>query len=391
MCVLWAVLRVPFGAPMPDYWRDALQLATTGVMQQRFTPSGYPLTVALGMRLTPSHPAYGLVIEQAVLHFVLGLGLWALLRRMGTSARAALVAAVALNADPELVFSIMKVWDVSLSTLMLALAMWMLLRVLERGSQWTDCALLGAVWAFGCFDRPNEGSLLPAIGLALWWGARARRSQDVGVRRLVLGSVLLLVVAGGVYSTCSLLTYRSIRTPGNGPYNLFAGNNPYSKAALLEHLNGEPSIVEALQAEHVDMTGLTPSSAALAPVYTASVRSFARQRPLAVVDLAGVKLFTLLRPDTKLHPLASGPGLVKGVLALFVPCWAVAVLLVRLRWRRLWEQSDTLVAVVAVLYVVPFLITNADPRFRTPLDLLLAAHTVSLLWRRPQAWAVRIT
>ncbi len=385
LSAVWAVLRMPFGLPMPGYWIDALEMANTGVIRQHFTPSGYPLTVALGMLLTPGHPAYGLVAEQAVLHVLLALVLWAVMRRLGASARAALVGMVLLEMDPELVSSVMKVWDVAFSTLLLLLIALAALRVLQRGAGWMNCALLGAAWAYGCFDRPNFVSLLPALGLALWWAqgiAPARVPGGHRWARMAKAGGVLLAVAGLTYPACSMMAYRSVRTPGNGPYNLFAGNNPYSKAALLEHLNAEPSIVPALAADRVDMTGLMPDSAALDPYYRVQARAFALHRPGAEMELAGVKLFTLLRPDTKVHPLLSPSGFAKGLLALFVPCWLGVVLWCWVRHRAKWWHGDTLVMVLVVLYVLPFLVTNADPRFRTPLDLLVAAHCVSLLWRR---------
>ena len=385
LSAVWAVLRMPFGLPMPGYWIDALEMASTGVIRQHFTPSGYPLTVALGMLLTPGHPAYGLVAEQAVLHLVLALVLWAVMRRLGATPRAALVGMVLLEMDPELVSSVMKVWDVAFSTLLLLWIASGALRVLQQGAGWMNCASLGAAWAYGCFDRPNYVSLLPALGLALWWAQDTEPVRAPGRKRwirMAAAAGLLLAVAGLLYPACSMMAYRSVRTPGNGPYNLFAGNNPYSEAALLQHLNAEPSIVPALATDRVDMTGLTPDSAALDSYYRAQSRAFALHRPGKELVLAGVKLFTLLRPDTKVHRLFSAPGFAKGLLALFVPCWLGAVLWFGVRRPARWWHSDTLVVMLAVLYVLPFLLTNADPRFRTPLDLLVAAHCVSLIWRR---------
>jgi hypothetical protein len=44
--------------------------------------------------------------------------------------------------------------------------------------------------------------------------------------------------------------------------------------------------------------------------------------------------------------------------------------------------EDYLLLTVELLYVVPFLLTNSDPRFRITLDPLLLLHLVSLLYRR---------
>ncbi|HEX9198677.1 MAG TPA: hypothetical protein VF865_03905 [Acidobacteriaceae bacterium] len=43
---------------------------------------------------------------------------------------------------------------------------------------------------------------------------------------------------------------------------------------------------------------------------------------------------------------------------------------------------DWLLLAFAAAYVVPFLLTNSDPRLRTPLDALLLLFVVRLLSRR---------
>ncbi|HEY9137361.1 MAG TPA: hypothetical protein VIM67_03750, partial [Terriglobus sp.] len=104
---------------------------------------------------------------------------------------------------------------------------------------------------------------------------------------------------------------------------------------------------------------------------------YLKQHPAAQLKLIPIKLFTYLRPDTKVHPLLSGQGMVKGILALFVPAWVVILILK----RKLLDSSDYLIVLVAVVYSLPFLMTNADPRFRIPLDLLSLVHGLSLLLR----------
>jgi hypothetical protein len=41
--------------------------------------------------------------------------------------------------------------------------------------------------------------------------------------------------------------------------------------------------------------------------------------------------------------------------------------------------------VVMVVYAIPFLVTNSDPRFRAPLDILAITHGVGLLSRGTDA------
>jgi hypothetical protein len=100
---------------------------------------------------------------------------------------------------------------------------------------------------------------------------------------------------------------------------------------------------------------------------------YVRRNPFQAFKLVLLKLATLLRPDTKIHPLASLGGAVKVLLALAVPLWLTVLMATR---HNIWGLEDWLFLVFVVAYVVPFLLTNSDPRFRVPLDLLVLTHAV---------------
>jgi hypothetical protein len=46
---------------------------------------------------------------------------------------------------------------------------------------------------------------------------------------------------------------------------------------------------------------------------------------------------------------------------------------------RSFRKADVVLFVIAFSYVLPFLLTNADPRFRVPLDVLLLGQAGALL------------
>ena len=43
------------------------------------------------------------------------------------------------------------------------------------------------------------------------------------------------------------------------------------------------------------------------------------------------------------------------------------------------DRFDRLLLIVYAAYILPFLLTNFDPRFRIPLDVLLLLHSIRLL------------
>ncbi|HWZ00865.1 MAG TPA: hypothetical protein VNX17_07290 [Edaphobacter sp.] len=113
--------------------------------------------------------------------------------------------------------------------------------------------------------------------------------------------------------------------------------------------------------------------------YTRRAILFAIHNPREELKLVVLKLFTFFRPDTKLHALFSAFGLMKSFLALPVFLFLAALLF---PGRPPLAFEDKLLITFEVVYILPFLLTNSDPRFRMPLDALLLLHLASLLYRR---------
>lgn len=368
--------RLPFSVPMPDYWTDAQQLVQTGHIGRHFIPSGYPTELAVGMKLAPLHPDRGVEVVQAILQVATVFTAWWLILALGASAAAAFAGAMLFAIHPELLITVVKVWDVNLSTLLLMTIVVASLLIFRRGPLIRYAALLGAIWAFAIFNRPNYALLLPALLFVLW---RATPSAE-RVKRLPFTIAALLAVSCAVYGAISLSVYRAVIFPGNGPYNLYAGQNTFTERALLDQLNAETAIVPALQAAHMPQAAANPHDLALRPYFTHASIVFAATHPGTELRLIAVKLFTLLRPDTKLHPIETPQGWVEALIVLPVPIWMAALLYSRMR-RVPWTASDTLVGLLALLYTFPFLLTNSDPRFRMGLDALAIMHATALFSR----------
>ncbi|GAC1415248.1 MAG: hypothetical protein NVSMB62_02530 [Acidobacteriaceae bacterium] len=370
------IIRLPLTVPMPDYWTDAQQLVQIGHITRHFIPSGYPTELAVGMKLAPLRPERGVEVVQAVLQVATVLTAWWLILELGASAAAAFAGGLVFTLHPELLITVVKVWDVNLSTLLLLFLVIPSLLILRRGPLLRYAALLGSIWAFGIFNRPNYALLLPALLFVLW---RATPSAE-RAKRLPLTIAALLAVSCAVYGTISLSVYRAVVFPGNGPYNLYAGQNTFTERALLDQLNAETAIVPALQAAHMPEAAANPHDLALQPYFTHAAIVFAATHPATELRLIAVKLFTLLRPDTKLHPINTPQGWIEALMVLPVPIWLAALLYCRLR-RVSWTPADTLLVFLALLYAFPFLVTNSDPRFRMGLDALAIVHATALFSR----------
>jgi len=379
-CALAAVLATHFDQPMGHYWTGALNLAAFGHVGQHFTPAGYPELLAIGTSLLPAHPVLSAQIIQSLLHVVLTILICTALIVLRVQPRLALAAALLLQLDPELLLNVNKIWDVSYSTALFLAIVLTTLQVLRRPRSPAYLCLCGICLGLGVFERPNFMLLLPSIFLALWITAlshpRRKKFLAASLRTLVVAAI-----AFGVFTLSAYRAYGRLDMPRNGPYNLFAGQNPLAKASLLAGLNAEGSIQPSLRANGIFITEAEAQSDAMQPVFLALSKDFALHHPAAELQLIAIKFFTVFRPDSKAHALATPAGLVKLLLALPAPLWLCSWIYLFAYQRKPLTSQDLLILSFAAFYVLPFLITNSDPRLRTPLDILLLIHTFAL-WTR---------
>ncbi len=373
-------LRVPVTYPMPGYGADMVQWAATGRISDTFTPLAYPLFAALGFRVAGIH---GVLALQVLLQIGIVRVGYLILRQLRLPAGYSALGALPLALDPELFLSVSKVWDLALSTFLLLLFVLVCLDLLHRAPrlELRHTLAAGLVFAAAIFCRPNLILLLPVI-LALLLCRRP------GLSRARLGAdvVAFLVIAAGTFSLLGIASHGSAFFPHNGPYNLYAGHNPETMTTLLHELNAENSIGVDIVRLKGPVTVDELYSPAMGSFYTRQSIHFALHHPGVEVELVLVKLFTLFRPDTKVHRLLSGPGLVKALLAAPAFLFLAALLLHR---RGPFSLEDRMLFATEILYILPFLLTNSDPRFCIPLEALFLLHLVSLLyWRRnPQLCA----
>ena len=320
--------------------------------------------------------ADGIIAFQAALYAGVALLMLFLVQRLSSVASFHLVLVLAgvLALYPDLLASIPKLWDTELATLLLLAFTALCLSLEARKPALLAC--LGVVWGIGLSVRPNFALLILPLGYAV--RLAYVRSTGALLRGLAVGCLALATV-----SVADTIAHGSLYFPQNGPYNLFAGANPYTRHALLTALNAEPSIGPGM-ADH-GYPAIASYSLELRLTYTRFALGYIASHPLQWLGLAVVKLATLLRPDTKIHPLDTGAGMVRLLTSLSFPAW-----LLLLAGARPLRPADRLILLVVVGYVLPFLLTNADPRFCVPLDALLLSHAGALFLRRKSVAAARL-
>ena len=389
--VMAVAMRVPFSQPMPDSILQAQEWASSGRITETFTPIAYPLLIAPAYHFGG---IYGVIILQEALQITLVAMCFFFLLQLGVSARVAVFGSLPVALHPDFLSSIARSWDVTLSTILLVLLVLILVRIQVAGSKLSVSTVGGVVFAAAVFCRSNYLPVAIALLYALHSGGERQHgsvplsvaSKETAIRTSLFCFFVFVVSGISTYSFLGTVGHGSPFFPQNGSYNLFAGNNPYSVPAFLANLNGELSINPAYRAHHPELSPLAPSpdfrDPSLYDFYLRSSFEYALHHPAAEVKLFGIKLFTLFRPNIRIRPQPFAFGLVKCFLAL--PAVFFLILLV-LPGRTPLDRVDRLLLIVYAAYILPFLITNSDPRFRIPLDVLLILHSVRLLAIRGKA------
>jgi hypothetical protein len=361
----WVVIAVPFSTPMPGFWYNAQEFASSGHIRYVFTPCGYPALVGLGVRLGGRA---GPVIIQLLIYALILFAVFTTLRLLAVEKATAAIAACVLGFHPDLVINIKKIWDTDITVALLMLLFGAVLAVTLHGLTPARAVLIGIFWGLGINVRPNFLTLFVPIAFAFCTAPTSGNR----IKLRLTASALTLAGAAFVVTVLSVLVHGSFYIPQNGPYNFYAGNNPFTERALLSSLNAEPSIYPSLLAQDMN-PNVDPYDPGLRSFYVQHALLYIRQNLPRAAKLALLKLLTLLRPDTKIYPLTSLGGMVKLVLALAIPFWVVTILLLR---GAAWRIEDWLFVVFALSYTAPFLLTNSDPRFRIPLDVLVLTHAI---------------
>jgi hypothetical protein len=366
-------LRTHVTYPMPGYQADTVEWAATGHVADTFTPLAYPLFAGPAYKLAGDH---GIVLLQILLQLALAAVCYLLLRELRLPPSWSAYGSLPVALFPDLILSVTKLWDLTLGTVLFLLFVLACLRIAHSVAAPTLklTAIAALIFAAAIFCRPNLILLFPILLILLF----LRRTNLRPARAAAHAAIFLITTIAG-FSLLGIASHGSTYFPRNGPYNLYAGHNPQTKAALLNHLNAEYSLIPDFYATHPGEPVPDFYSPQIGATYNQRSIDFTLHHPVEEIKLLFLKLFIFFHPDTKLHALFSPFGLVKSFLALPIFLFLAALLL---PGRPRLTFDDKLLFAFEVVYILPFLLTNSDPRFRTPLDALLLLHLVSLLYRR---------
>jgi hypothetical protein len=364
------VCLLPVSVPMPAYLQDAQEYARTGRITDIFFPLGYAFFTGLSIRILGVH---GPVALEVLLYLLIVISVWAIARKSGATPRASLIAALLAAIYPQLFASVVKVWDLEMAVLAMTLFMLLIVMLMREGPRFSLAVAIGLAFGAGLSQRPNMLLLVP---LPIWY---CFVSSAGWTRKLVTFATagILTVVTLAAINTAA---HGSFFLPQNGPYNLAQGHNEFTTKVLLEDLTCEPTIAMILKADGID-----PVSFGNQPVkvqqqyYTHRALGFMRSHPLEELKITVAKLWTVFRPNTRIHDTLDVTTMLVICMSLIFPAW-LAILVFR-GFRTGLDRVDWMFVAATVLYVLPFLITCSDPRYQIPLEICLLAHIAYMAGR----------
>jgi len=365
---IWLAFLRPIEPIMPSYLELA-QALHRGEATRGFEPLGYPALIAgwLG----------GVDLTLRVVHAVCLWGTWALVAwmvlRMAVQDREAArrgrpwwqwawiafwLAAIFLN--PYFLIGLPRVSDSAVNILLIGAVFACALGA--REARWRDWLIAGVALGLFTLVRPNAITLIVALAIITWL-ARTPWSRPIA---LAVTTLVAFVALSWSFTGAPFFW------PKNGGYNLFAGNNPASYAELIGNHNAEYSLDKGLQWCGVEGDRYTVPGDA----YLRCTVRFVMENPGEFVKLTAYKAYTMLfRPNLKLADSAAKVAIQYVILLPTLLWWALFIVSRRFRVSLPGVAGFLFV----LIYAAPFALTNADPRFRIPLDVVYAMSALAFV------------
>ena len=106
---------------------------------------------------------------------------------------------------------------------------------------------------------------------------------------------------------------------------------------------------------------------------------YAKNHPLQYVKLTGIKILTLFRPGyhaPENFEWFSVEGIKRVSKTALAAPFFVWLFFVWKTKREFFAKENLFVFLVAALYLLPFIVANADPRYRFPMDIVFILDSV---------------
>lgn len=348
---------------------DAKEFASRGTITPNFMPIGYSAFLGLCMRIGGES---GIPACQTIVYLGALLVTFFFLKLGGASRLFLILGILVIALHPVLVLNIWRVHDGNLTVLLL-LGFLASAVVFSRFRSKKIILAMGMLVGLLFTVRINTILLIfPALFLFL-------RVVYFGKKEFIKNAGIFLLSAVVFFSVINLaVKQKPLFFPDHGFYNFFSGTNEYAEKYLLKDYSGENSLGEALRARGYSVKTFEDWLNFPPEKYKELATEYIKNNPMDYLKLTGLKLITLFRPGYHVPErfewisLDGLKRISKIILALPVFIWLFFVWKTR---KRFFDRENLFVFLVVVLYTMPFLIANADPRYRFPLDTIFLADS----------------
>ncbi|HWE00127.1 MAG TPA: hypothetical protein VG345_13845, partial [Bryobacteraceae bacterium] len=165
-----------------------------------------------------------------------------------------------------------------------------------------------------------------------------------------------------------------------GAYSFANGAHEHAAEGAIRDYNGEMAMPQSVRELGLPFYGLDRNDPVIADEYMRMGMKFIHDHPVRYAMLEALKTANLFRPDYRNVDNSFVPKFVAyamhTLIAALVLAWA------GLRWlvRKHYGIADGLMLLpLAALYLVPFIATSTDPRYRIPLDVLFIVDSILCL------------
>jgi hypothetical protein len=353
-----AARYLAFAGPFHYYLASAHEFLATGRMTD-FHSVGYSLLIAAALRIGSMH---GVLVLHAVILSGTAAAAVVLMRRIDDRPWVVALAGASIALNPILVANVTKISDNNLATLLLVLLVLALVRARNRMLNAGATLPLTLLFAATLLVRPNMALMFLPI---LWFS-----------RRQLIAVVAAVAIAIAVNAWTTGRHWR-VSDPFYVAYAFNNGNNPHAIETVRSGVSAESTSAETLEDAGIDQRTLTKDEATRLFWHTSL--AFIRDHPADYLTLRLYKLVHFFAPYFRRGPsdfpkIVADAGAI--VMALPVAIWSA----LRVWRRRSWTwTSGLLTPIVLVLYVLPFALINAEPRYRWPLDVLLVLESIALI------------
>jgi hypothetical protein len=288
------------------------------------------------------------------------------LRVMGVSGILLILGILAVAFHPMLAINVWRIHDGNLTVLLLLSFLTAGISCMRFGKP-RNLIVLGIFAGLLFVVRQNTLPFLVAL-------AFLKNKAEGKTRYLGKAALFLIIVFVFIVGINLVLKQKPIYFGDQGYYNLFSGTNEYASKYLLKDFSGENSLEEALRARGFSSVDAFEERLSFpSETYKKLSLEYIKEHPLDYLELTALKTYTLFRPGYHKaeNPEANFGEILKQALKIILAAPFFVWLFLVYKTRRIFFEKENLFVFLAViLYIVPFLIANADPRYRFPLDII---------------------